>query len=469
MIMEKLLQFQNKLKEAGANEAAVNCFLRAYSLLAEGTDFSLPESRITPAQDIPLMEDVLIADPELCARYTAQTVVIKLNGGLGTGMGLQTAKSLLEVTKGTTFLDLIIQQTDHLRQDTGQDVEFLLMNSFSTSADTNAFLSKFPRYSDADSVELLQNFSPKILQDTLSPAEWPANSQLEWCPPGHGDIYTALYGSGWLDKLLAAGIKYAFVSNSDNLGAFLNPELLAYFAESQQPFLMEVTRRTAADRKGGHLAQRADDGQLLLREVAQCPDEDLDAFQDIDTHQYFNTNNLWLRLDVLKEMMDAEGGFLPLPIITNQKTVDPRDSSSPGVYQLETAMGAAIECFPGAGAVCVPRRRFAPVKKTSDLLSLRSDAYETHTNGRIMLIPERNNIPPTVKLSDNYKFVDQLETLGQPSLKHATQLTVDGNVRFEEGVIIKGAVKITNLSEEVLTIPAGVYEDLTITPELFVS
>ena len=461
--------FRDKLKNAGANEAAINCFVRAFDLLEAGTDFSIPEAGIKSAIDIPLLEDVLIDDPELHAKYISETVVIKLNGGLGTGMGLQTAKSLLEVKEGQTFLDLIAKQTDFLRAQSGEDVQFLLMNSFSTSADTNNYLKKFPKYSDPEQVEMLQNFSPKITRDSLEPASYEKDEQLEWCPPGHGDIYTALAGSGWLDKFLDQGVKYAFISNSDNLGAFVNPGLLAYFAESELPFLMEVTRRTPADSKGGHLAVRKSDGQLLLREVAQCPDEDLDDFQDIDKHRFFNTNNLWLRLDALKEMMDEQGGFLPLPIITNKKTVDPRDENSTPVYQLETAMGAAIECFKGAGAVCVPRRRFAPVKKTSDLLSLRSDAYETIESGRVMLIPERNGMPPTVKLSKNYKFVDQLAELGVPSLKYTEKLTIDGPVTFEDGVVIKGGVTIVNEGSQILTIPAGIYENVTLTADTFAS
>src|SRR5438105_1204399 len=81
-------------------------------------------------------------------------------------------------------------------------------------------------------------------------------SELEWCPPGHGDIYTALVTSGMLDALLDAGYEHAFVSNSDNLGAVLDPRILAWFAAERIPFLMEVADRTEADRKGGHIAQR---------------------------------------------------------------------------------------------------------------------------------------------------------------------------------------------------------------------
>ena len=44
--------------------------------------------------------------------------------------------------------------------------------------------------------------------------------------------------------------------------------------------MMEVAQRTDADKKGGHLARDAQSGELLLRESAQCPKEDEDAFQD---------------------------------------------------------------------------------------------------------------------------------------------------------------------------------------------
>ena len=99
-----------------------------------------------------------------------------------------------------------------------------------------------------------------------------------------------------LDTLLANGYEVAFVSNADNLGAELDPLPLGYFVSERLPFLMEVADRTAADRKGGHLARRKSDGRLALRESAQCPDEDTDAFQDVDRHRYFNTNNLWINL-----------------------------------------------------------------------------------------------------------------------------------------------------------------------------
>ena len=167
-----------------------------------------------------------------------------------------------------------------------------------------------------------------------------------------------------------------FVSNSDNLGATLDLSILSYFAGSDAPFMMECCKRTPNDKKGGHLAKRVSDGQLILRESAMCADEDEEAFQDISKHRFFNTNNLWIRLDKLKEIINENGGFIPLPMIKNKKTVDPKDDSSQKVLQLETAMGAAIECFKGATAIVVPRTRFAPVKKCNDLLLLRSQYFD---------------------------------------------------------------------------------------------
>ena len=80
-------------------------------------------------------------------------------------------------------------------------------------------------------------------------------------------------------------------------------------------------------------------------------------------------------MDKLKKIIDKFGVFIPLPMIMNNKTVDPKNDSSQKVVQLETAMGAVIECFQGATAIVVPCTRFAPVKKCNDLLLLRSDVH----------------------------------------------------------------------------------------------
>ena len=240
--------------------------------------------------------------------------------------------------------------------------------------------------------------------------------------------------------------------------------------QSDKPFIMEVCTRTEADKKGGHLAVRKADSQLLLRESAQCADEDEKEFQNTDKHKYFNTNNLWIRLDKLKEVLDAHKGVVPLPMIKNAKTVDPGDGASPAVFQLETAMGAAIESFKGAGAVVVDRSRFAPVKTCADLLRVRSDAYEVTADYRLVLSADCNGKPPLVDLDKKvYKKMDGLnkmlgaDSAGLPSLKNCDKLTVKGKVIFEPGIVFKGTVSIVNSGDDWQVLKTGTYENQDIT------
>jgi UTP--glucose-1-phosphate uridylyltransferase len=446
------------METGGVNPAAINAFLHQYSKVVRRETGMIPESEIEAVADLPRIEDQ--AEPEDARDLADQSVILKLNGGLGTSMGLEVAKSLLAVRGELTFLDIIVRQFLRFRAELSARLTLLFMNSFSTSDDTRKALAAYSELGDPAALELLQNRVPKIAVDTLESIEWPANPTLEWCPPGHGDLYPALLGSGRLDQLLAAGKRYLFVSNSDNLGAALDLRLLAFFAKSEAPFLMEVTRRTAADKKGGHIAVRKSDGRLLLRESAQCLDEDKENFQDINYHRYFNTNNLWIRLEALKEELERNGGLLPLPLIRNTKTVDPRNKQTPKVYQLETAMGAAIQCFDHAQAIEVPRSRFAPVKTTADLFAVRSDAYVLDDWFLLALRPERNLQPPIIQLDERYQLVDGLETLGvEPSLVRCQRLQVTGPVRFEQGVMLEGEVEFINRGSELKTVAAGTYRD----------
>jgi len=324
------------------------------------------------------------------------------------------------------------------------------------------FQTKYPSIAAEEGLEMLQNKVPKLDATTYEPATCASDPSNEWCPPGHGDLYAALVGSGSLDALLKDGYKYMFVSNSDNLGATLDLKILTHFATIDASFMMECCERTENDKKGGHLAIRNSDKHLVLRESAMCADEDEPAFQDITKHRFFNTNNLWIRLDKLKEIVDKFGGFVPLPMILNNKTVDPKDDSSQKVVQLETAMGAAIECFDGASAVIVPRTRFAPVKKCNDLLLLRSDAYIITDDFRPVLNPACGGVAPVIALdSKKYKMVGALEEAtseGVPSLVGCKRLTVKGKIRMGRSTRFVGDVSITNKSDEAKYV-SGLIED----------
>jgi UDP-N-acetylglucosamine pyrophosphorylase len=454
---------ESKMTAAGVAAPTVAAFLGAVRRVITGERGMVSEAEVDPISSLPRLDD--IPEPRSGSEHLLKKlVVVKLNGGLGTGMGLEGAKSLLPVRGADTFLDFIAQQILQLRKTTGShEPGFYLMNSFSTQSETLSYLRKYSALSAGEPIDFLQNMAPKIDATTFEPVTWPAQPDLEWCPPGHGDIFPALVGSGLLDRLLDRGIQFMFVSNSDNLGATVDLKLLQYFASHNFSFLMEVAERTAGDRKGGHLAQRKSTGRFLLRELAQCPDEDESHFQNIERHRFFNTNNLWVRLDRVKDELERNGGTLPLPLITNSKTVDPRDPSSPKVLQLESAMGAAIECFDQSGAVVVPRTRFAPVKTTSDLLVLRSDACRVTDDHRLILVEERVGSPPLVDLDPKfYKLLQDFERYfpdGPPSLVRCESLKVRGPVAFAKDVVCEGKVEFINSRQEKRIVPAGHYRN----------
>ena len=453
MSTEGLSAAQQKMIDEGVPQTAIDVFTHYYGQLEEGVTGSIPEDTIQPYLDPPKLDDVKI-DPAHAKQVFDQLAIINLNGGLGTSMGLDKAKSLLPVRDGKTFLDIIVEQVLAARRGTGSRLPLIFMNSFRTRQDTLDVLAKYPDLQVGDlPLDFLQNKEPKLRTDDLTPGEWEADPTLEWCPPGHGDIYTALQTSGLLQQLLDAGFKYASVSNSDNLGTVPSPVIASWFASTGAPYAAELCRRTAADRKGGHLAVRKSDGRLILRDTAQTPEEEMDFFTDEHRHPYFHTNNLWFDLEQLDAVLKEREGVMGLPLIRNEKTVDPSDKTSPAVYQIESAMGAAIEVFEGATAIVVGRDRFLPVKATSDLLLVRSDLYAL--DQRQALVQQVPSVPAVKLASEPYKLINDFEARfpqGVPSLKEAVSLDVQGDWTFGQDVSVIGDAV---LGAEGGTVPDG--------------
>ena len=441
---EGLRQARAKMTEAGVDPAAIEVFAHYYRLVESGETGMIPESSIEPLE-IPSIDEVDVPDS---GEGLQGTVVIKLNGGLGTSMGLDRAKSLLEVRDGLTFLDVIARQVLWARKAYDARLPLIFMNSFRTRDDTLQVLERYPDLAVSTGsptgdlpLDFLQNKEPKLRADDLTPVRWDADPSLEWCPPGHGDIYTALRGTGLLDRLIEAGYTQAFVSNSDNLGAVPDARLAAWFAASGAPFAIEAVRRTPSDRKGGHFATRKIDGRIVLRETAQTLAEDKEALADLSRHKYTSTNNLWFNLEAMRDELDRRGGILGLALIKNTKTVDPADPSSPEVVQIETAMGAAIEVFDGAQVIEVFRNRFVPVKTTNDLLVLRSDCYALEGDATMRLQDGVAQVPFVDLDSSYYKLVGDFDARfpeGVPSIRQARSFTVHGDWTFGADVEVRG-------------------------------
>ena len=461
--MDFLPDFASKMKNENLDDIVVETFSYFYNQALSGETGMIYDRDIEPVGLNEVQElgnlDGYQGQGENAFKNAARIV---LNGGLGTSMGLTGPKSLLTVKDGQSFLQIIMNQAEN------SQVNLLFMNSFSTQNDTLAALKKIN--SSLKPKSFVQNKFPKVLQENFAPASWPSNPSLEWNPPGHGDVYTALYTSGMLQELLAENIRYAFISNSDNLGARMDASLLGYFAEKNFPFMMEVAVKTPSDVKGGHLAKLKKNNRFILRESAQCPEDEIAAFQKIEPYRYFNTNSIWINLESLYQVF-KKYNKIQLPLILNSKTLDPRDENSPPVYQLESAMGAAISLFDNAAAVRVPRSHFFPVKTCNELLAMRSDCFVFTDMKNLGMNPERKikDGQETVKIKLDPKFYKKIDDFdkrfayGVPSLVDCSALTIEGDVLFEKDVKISGSVIIRNTTETQQVIKEGTVIDADLT------
>ncbi|XP_037621184.1 UTP--glucose-1-phosphate uridylyltransferase-like isoform X2 [Sebastes umbrosus] len=382
--------------------------------------------------------------------------VVKLNGGLGTSMGCKGPKSLISVRNENTFLDLTVQQIEHLNKTFNADVPLVLMNSFNTDDDTKKILQKY-KHHRVNIHTFNQSRYPRINKESLLPIAKNMGMSGEngeaWYPPGHGDIYASFSNCGLLDKLIAEGKEYIFVSNIDNLGAtvdlFILHHLMSQPADRRCEFIMEVTDKTRADVKGGTLIQYED--RLRLLEIAQVPKAHVDEFKSVTKFKIFNTNNLWISLPAIKRLQ--EKNTMDLEIIVNPKTLD----GGLNVIQLETAVGAAIKSFNNAMGVNVPRSRFLPVKTSSDLLLVMSNLYSLDAGSLTMSKKREFPTTPHVKLGSSFtkvqEYLSRFESI--PDMLELDHLTVSGDVTFGKNVSLKGTVIIIANHGDRIDIPAG--------------
>jgi len=385
--------------------------------------------------------------------FLDKLVVVKLNGGLGTSMGCTGPKSMISVRSGLNFLDLTVQQIEHLNKTYDVNVPLVLMNSFNTEDDTKKVLRKYNNC-QVDIKMFNQHRFPRINKETLLPVATndPYNPKDAWYPPGHGDFYTSLFDSGLLEEFKKAGKELIFLSNIDNLGATVDLNILTNLVSNPETeFCMEVTDKTRADVKGGTLIEY--EGRARLLEIAQVPKENVDEFKSVSKFKIFNTNNLWLRLDAVDRLC-KNGKIEDMEIIVNEKTL----SNGTNVIQLETASGAAIKNFQNAIGINVPRSRFLPVKKTSDLMLVMSNLYELKSGSLLMSEKRQFKTTPLIKLGDEHfkkvsKFSGRFKTI--PDMLEADHLTVSGDVTFGKDVSLKGTVIIIANHGDRIDIPSG--------------
>ncbi|KAK5926008.1 hypothetical protein CgunFtcFv8_021614 [Champsocephalus gunnari] len=386
-----------------------------------------PEESILPYEQIKMK-----GLPDDISASLNKLAVVKLNGGLGTSMGCTGPKSLISVRNENTFLDLTVQQIEHLNKTFNADVPLVLMNSFNTDEDTKKILQKY-KHHRVNIHTFNQSRYPRINKESLLPIA--KNMSTGGAERG------------------GVGKEYIFVSNIDNLGAtvdlFILQHLMSQPADRRCEFIMEVTDKTRADVKGGTLIQYED--HLRLLEIAQVPKNHVDEFKSVTKFKIFNTNNLWISLPAIKRLQDTNK--LDLEIIVNPKTLD----GGLNVIQLETAVGAAIKSFNNALGVNVPRSRFLPVKTSSDLLLVMSNLYSLDAGSLTMSRKREFPSTPHVKLGSSFtkvqQFLCRFESI--PDMLELDHLTVSGDVTFGKNVSLKGTVIIIANHGDRIDIPAG--------------
>jgi UTP--glucose-1-phosphate uridylyltransferase len=439
---------REKMRKEGLSDAFIQDFIEKVDLVRKGeTGIVLWDSvgDLDPEKDEISLEKIHSLYKE-SKENLAKLVVIKLNGGLGTSMGLEKAKSLIPIKEGKTFLAVMAAQVEYIRKKYNIEVPLLLMDSYNTQKDSSLELKKIGFHQNITTT-FLQHKVPRLDKENLTPIEV-SSDRDEWCPPGHGDIHFTLIETGILDQLIELGYEIAFLSNGDNLGATVDAQIVTYLLEEGIDFAMEMTPKTLADKKGGAIYRKLVDGKFQkyeLLETAQVPKENEHEFSGIGKFRTFSTNNLWINLKALRKRF-LEGNF-SLSLIVNPKKVEGHE-----VLQLETAMGSAVGNFQKFKGIIIPRDRFAPVKKTEDYLIRRSDAYTLNEDYSLTMSRERKASglgEVLITLDDKYyKKINDFDQLFHtyPSLVSCEELIVEGEVEFDSFVTIKGKVRIKNVT-----------------------
>lgn len=267
-----------------------------------------------------------------------ELAVVVLAGGMATRFG-STVKALAQVLEGRAerFLDLKLRDAER----TG--VDLTLMSSFATH-DALAEAAK------GHAVHLAPQF---IARRLTREGEYflGKDGSPSLYAPGHGDLPEALALSGALARYKSKGVRTVLMMNVDNVGATVDPLLLAQHRRSGARLSVELVDKRAGD-KGGLPVQR-EDGSLVLAEAFRLPND----FPH-ESFGLFNTNTLWIDLEALE-------GEHPWTWCVARKKVEDREA-----IQFERLVGELTWWHPTAW-LRVPREgsasRFIPVKDRADL------------------------------------------------------------------------------------------------------
>jgi len=407
--------------------------------------------------------------PQKIAEYLSKIVVLKLNGGMGTTMGLDIPRCALPLSGDKIFLDVIVRQIENLNNQFKVNIPLVLMNSRHQNAEVLELLDRYSS-SNVKIHTFVQSCYPR-----LSPVTWSITAKQpysqataeNWYPPGSGDVFESFKKSGLLEKFLKEGKEYVFTSNVENLGAIIGRDEFRVLNEvfaTKMNLVLEVTERNPTDFRGGILVHDQTNNKPFVVQMSQIPKKKRNYFGP-KSFRYWNTNNIWVKLDELHSHLEKSG--LKLPVSKNIKN---------GFIQFETYAGSAIKDFQNTIALIVPRTRFREIKTTSNLFTLQSNLFNL-VNGAYLLPNDIRAAQgfselPVVRfdtehfgnIDDYKKRFPSITTLNILELEH---LNVAGDVTFGFGIKLVGSVIIVAEDTKKIKIPdCSVLENCVISGEL---
>ncbi|KAK8346097.1 hypothetical protein V6Z12_A07G191500, partial [Gossypium hirsutum] len=350
---------------------------------------------IVPYHILPPVPD----DATETRRLLDKVVVLRLNGDLGTAMGSDGPKSLIEVRHNYNFIELVVIQIENLNWKYGCNVPLVLLNPFNTH------------------VETLKSQYPCIAAEDFTPLPCKGGTSKDgWYSPGHGEVFQCLRNSGMLDEFISQEKEILFFANIDNLGALLDFRILKNMVENQKEFCMELTPKTSHDQMTGtHISY---EGKVQFIQRAQVPEKHVKEFDSTEKLKLFHTNTMWMNLNVIKRLADAENPNVCIEVHGTK------------VVQFETVADDAIKFFDRAIGINVPRARYLPLRTTADLFLYLCDIYTL--------------VGYVFKRKSKAKPLDPIIEFG---------LKVTGEVRFGSRVVLKGKVSIAARAGGQLQIP----------------
>ena len=308
-------------------------------------------------------------------------------GGVSTSMG-GCAKAIVNAKNNMSFIEIKLNHVRQMQSKYFCKIPVILMTSQETDEQIMNHLNSKNLLDDIDLIKIVQPVTVRFTlnNENLEVAK-KSNGLPSYVPGGHYDSFILL--NEIKDDLKQKGIKTIFINNIDNLGATIDPVLIGYHVLKKSLFTPEIAKKEKND-KGGTFARIS--GNLRLLEGPMVPEDYKDTFSDIKVHKYFNTNLIYIDMDIFDYFDEINS---EVPVFINKKNFDGQE-----VFGFEGAVGLVFGLKNSALLVVDRQKRFLPIKFLSDLWLLRSNFMIL--DKKTSSVSQMKLMKPVISLPDSF-------------------------------------------------------------------